>query len=288
MPAIDRESHQIGQAQERIVGQNTWPGLLSKNLTCVGLTDAGAGYDMQRPNPPTGHILVCHGGQGEVWIDGRWVQCVSGQAYVTPPLKPMAFRTLGKHRWQFAWAYMRAAKWPDDRVQAPILLELDTRPFVNALEGLYVESTRLRRIDRLDLWGELLSSYAKEIVTVDQSADPLWELWSDVDSRLSEPWTLDLLAESGGMSAEKLRTLSLLTMGCSPMRHVTHLRMRRAEALLTSTGAKVLSIAQQVGYQNGFAFSTAFRRWKGKSPRDCRRISHGDSPVPKQQTSKPH
>jgi transcriptional regulator GlxA family with amidase domain len=44
------------------------------------------------------------------------------------------------------------------------------------------------------------------------------------------------------------------------MQHVTHLRMRRAETLLQSTTAKLAVIARMVGYENVFAFSTAFRR----------------------------
>jgi AraC-like DNA-binding protein len=46
--------------------------------------------------------------------------------------------------------------------------------------------------------------------------------------------------------------------------------MRRAEAMLRSTPNKLFTIARAVGYDNVFAFSTAFRRWKGLPPNACR------------------
>lgn len=250
------------------MGLNEWPGLASRHLGWVGLTDAGPGYEMQRRNPPTAHLLVTFGGSGEVWLNGEWVRCSSGHAYFTPPFRPMGFRAIKNERWQIAWAYLigNAAEFSPTVTLSP----LDVRPFVGVIEGLHIESIQHVRTNRLELWGDLASSYAREIATGGESSDPLWELWSQVDSRLGETWTLRRLADRAGMSLETLRLLTIRTTGRSPMRHVTHLRMRRAETLLCSTEAKLFNIARQVGYDNVFAFSTAFRRWKGRAPSQCR------------------
>jgi transcriptional regulator GlxA family with amidase domain len=50
------------------------------------------------------------------------------------------------------------------------------------------------------------------------------------------------------------------------MEHVTHVRMRRADTLLQSTSVKIAAIARMAGYENEFAFSTAFRRAHGVPP----------------------
>jgi AraC-like DNA-binding protein len=268
MPPIDRDIHAIGQSHERIVSLRDWPGLEAKHLLWVGLTDAGPGYEMQRTNPPTGHVLASYGGSGEVWLDGEWVAYRSGHAYVAPPFQPMAFRTIAGQRWQFTWAYLIGDC--SDWVRKATMLAVDTRSLVGAIEGLYIESTRQARSDRMELWGGLVSSYAQEMATGSDAPDPLWELWAQVDARLSEPWTLPRLAERAEMSPEKLRLMTIRTTGRSPMRQVTHLRMRRAETLLSSTTHKLFSIATQIGYDNSFAFSTAFTRWKGCSPREYR------------------
>jgi transcriptional regulator GlxA family with amidase domain len=42
--------------------------------------------------------------------------------------------------------------------------------------------------------------------------------------------------------------------------------MRRAAELLTSSNAKIETIAAQVGYQNPFVFSTTFQRVMGWRP----------------------
>lgn len=227
---------------------------------------------MQRPRPPTGHLLISHGGAGQVWVDGQWRRCRAGEAYLAPPLAPMGFRTVARRRWQFAWVYLRA---PSDEPSPVIgtqasITNVDPRPIVNAIEGLYLEATALARVDRLGLWADLVNEYAREIARASEAIDPLWRLWADVDARLNEHWSLERLAAHATMRPEALRRLTLRTTGRSPMRQVTHLRMRRAEALLRSTGDKLFGIARQVGYQNTFAFSTAFNRWKGASPKACR------------------
>ena len=83
---------------------------------------------------------------------------------------------------------------------------------------------------------------------------------------LAHPWTLAQLADSAAMSAEHLRRLCRRQTGRGPMHQVTFLRMRRAATLLESTRHKVRAIARTVGYDNPFAFSTAFKRHLGASP----------------------
>jgi len=267
-----REVHLVADSQERVVGENLWPGLRRHNLSIVGLTDGGYGYEMQRLRPTAGHLLICYGGSGEVWVDGGWQPCGNGQAYIAPPLIPMGFRTVGRKRWQFGWVFLPVVDGqpPPITSKNPVLISIDPRPIVQAIEGLYLESAGSAHIDRLNLWGDLVSAYARDIARGCKEVDPLWQLWAEVDTRLSEPWTLDRLADRAGLMPESLRRQTLRTVGRSPMRQVTHLRMRRAEALLRSTHDKLFNIAAQVGYENPFAFSTAFRRWKGQSPKEFR------------------
>ena len=50
------------------------------------------------------------------------------------------------------------------------------------------------------------------------------------------------------------------------MQQVTHMRMSRAAALLESTPQKLQAVAAAIGYESAFTFSTAFKRWAGRSP----------------------
>ncbi|MDB5326534.1 MAG: AraC family transcriptional regulator, partial [Phycisphaerales bacterium] len=266
MAELIREIHRIGaDSPERLVPGNVCPGLKAWGLEISGLTDAGVGYEMVRPSPPHGHIVVCTGGRGEVWVDGDWQKCGPGQAYVTPPLSPMGFRTVPKYRWQFGWAFLLATPGEPSpvSVDSATLIRVDPRQFINVIEGLYLEASGPARAEHLELWAQIVSEYVRAIARSTGRPDPLWRLWADVDNALSEAWTLERLADRAGLRPEALRRTCLKHFGRSPMRQVTHLRMRRAEALLRSTSGKLFTIARQVGYHNSFAFSTAFRRWKG-------------------------
>ena len=59
----------------------------------------------------------------------------------------------------------------------------------------------------------------------------------------------------------------------SPMLYLTRWRMLLAGHRLREGGETVSAIAHAVGYESEAAFSTAFRRIKGRSPRQ-----HGDAP----------
>lgn len=264
--------HEVGDSPERIVAAAAWSGLASRRLSFLGLTDGGPGYHMQRPRPDAGHVVISFGGGGQVWCGGRWQSCSAGQAYLTPASVPMGFRTVGRRRWQFAWAYLPS--FPDlpepVSVLEPALTNIDPRPIVNAIEGLYLEVNGAARIARVELWADLVNRYIRELAAGGDESDPLWRLWAEVDARLGETWTLPRLAELAGHQPEALRRIALRTVGRSPMKQVTHLRMRRAEALLRATSDKLYNIARQVGYQNVFAFSTAFRRWNQQSPKSVR------------------
>jgi YesN/AraC family two-component response regulator len=55
------------------------------------------------------------------------------------------------------------------------------------------------------------------------------------------------------------------------MHHVTYLRMKHAASLLESTRDKIEAIAETVGYENPFVFSTTFKKWIGWRPSEYRR-----------------
>uniref|UniRef100_A0ACD5H004 Helix-turn-helix transcriptional regulator n=1 Tax=Desertifilum tharense IPPAS B-1220 TaxID=1781255 RepID=A0ACD5H004_9CYAN len=58
--------------------------------------------------------------------------------------------------------------------------------------------------------------------------------------------------------------------GTTVFGYLHHYRMERARSLLLKQQLSVTAIAHQVGYQNLCAFSTAFRKKFGVSPRALR------------------
>jgi AraC-like DNA-binding protein len=80
-------------------------------------------------------------------------------------------------------------------------------------------------------------------------------------------WTLQKLAERAGMSRSIFALKFKQTVGASPMEYLTRWRMLLAGDRLLNSSDPVSVIALSLGYESESAFSTAFKRVMGCSPR---------------------
>lgn len=85
-------------------------------------------------------------------------------------------------------------------------------------------------------------------------------------------WTLPELARASAMSRTAFATYFKGVAGIPPLTYLTEWRMRQADRALKKPGSSVARVAQAVGYGSEAAFSTAFKRVMGRSPRRDRRI----------------
>ena len=90
-----REMHIVGaDTPEKIISQKISPLMGTLHIGLAGVSDAGRDFSMVRLKPPYGHVVACFSGRGQVLVDGRWVTCGPGMAYLTPPDMPHAYRTI--------------------------------------------------------------------------------------------------------------------------------------------------------------------------------------------------
>ena len=80
-------------------------------------------------------------------------------------------------------------------------------------------------------------------------------------------WTIQKLAERVGMSRSTFALRFKETVGKSPMEYLTRWRMLIASDKLANSNEPVSTIAFGLGYESESAFSTAFKRVMGRSPR---------------------
>jgi len=80
-------------------------------------------------------------------------------------------------------------------------------------------------------------------------------------------WTLQALAQRAGMSRSTFAVRFKETVGKSPLEYLTRWRMLLAGDRLAGSGEPVSAIALSLGYDSESAFSTAFKRVMGCSPR---------------------
>jgi AraC-like DNA-binding protein len=264
-----RETHIIGEkTQEWVIHPEDCKAFQLHHIFVAGLSDVAVPYAMARQLPPHLHLLVCSDGEGVVLLDGEWKRCGPGQAYICPPGQPIAYHAVPRKVWKFAWVYYNspaAAKlYPGVRC---LLQTADPYPMETILRSLHREIQTHRDDAAVALWVHLLHTSClrllKDPLKNRFSLQPLWLL---VERNLAYPWDMKLLSKKAGMSEEHLRRLAWAEIGCSPMKHVTSLRMRQATLLFQATGLNVSAVAEAVGYKNAFAFSTAFKRQIGSSP----------------------
>ena len=85
-------------------------------------------------------------------------------------------------------------------------------------------------------------------------------------------WTLPALAAKAGMSRSRFARAFKATVGTPPLDYLTRWRMLLAGTRLTEGDQPLSSIALSLGYDSDSAFSTAFKRVMGCSPRAYARV----------------
>ncbi len=244
----------------------------------VGVCAARAPYRIVRMKQSGTYFMGCFGGEGRILVDGRWQVCRKGMACLLPPHMLNAFHAVSGKTWEFVWARYEPLKEQSGMVTAssPMLASFDALPLKHAVLGLHAEcSTESESAAAAHHWVELIQGHVLRFAQPWQMDDRLSLLWSRVENRLGEDWTVHTLAAEAHMSGEHLRRLCIQQLGRPPLRHLTWLRMRAAAAMLAESAEKVETVARAVGYLNPFVFSTSFKRWIGWRPSEHRMRAGG-------------
>lgn len=246
--------------------------LHQNNLLHVGIMDTTTPYRIVRTKQTSTYFLATFAGKGKVLIDGEWRVCGAGSACLLPAHTLNAFEAVRGSRWKFCWACydQSLGQRPISGCSSPVMARYDYTPFQHAINGLIHECEREAQPGIMQHWAELVHEYVLRFAQPLQQDDRLALLWDRVASNLAGDWTLARLIRESGYSREHLRRLCRSQLGRGPMHQVTNLRMRRAAELLTRTPQTIEAIAQEVGYQNAFVFSNAFKKWIGWRPSEYR------------------
>jgi AraC-like DNA-binding protein len=271
-----RETHIIGTGtREYLIAPQIARALALHQILLAGISYARPPFRFVRPRPQTRQVLACLEGCGEVLVDGQWRRCLPGEAYLTPARVMHAYHAIdgdGGRPWKICWVTYEVGneELAMPGREQPVLIEVDPHGLAAAIEGLYHECIGQAEETVMHLWAQLLHRNAQRLTGQGRFDGRLHRLWRIVDANLANSWRCEELAAAIDVSSEHLRRLCQQQFGHSPMKHVTALRMQRAMALLASDSFGVEAVARYVGYENPFAFSTAFKRYVGVAPSEYR------------------
>jgi AraC-like DNA-binding protein len=102
------------------------------------------------------------------------------------------------------------------------------------------------------------------------------EALSRMHGDIAQPWTVERLAQSAGMSRTDFAVRFKTLTGTTPLDYLGGWRMTVARNALRHSDEAIARIAERIGYQSETAFSAAFRRMVGESPGRFRTLSRSE------------
>jgi AraC-like DNA-binding protein len=98
------------------------------------------------------------------------------------------------------------------------------------------------------------------------STDIVLSIKRYIRAHISDPLTLDDLADDAGLSRYYFSRVFRRKTGITPMDYVRRLRVEAAQALILRTPLPLKAIAAQVGFCDEYHFSRVFRKETGQPP----------------------
>ncbi|MBU4199741.1 MAG: AraC family transcriptional regulator [Verrucomicrobia bacterium] len=277
-----REIHIIGlRCRERFLPLLKDGPLRQAGVLLAGVSDLKGKYVISRSTPGFCLVLGTLAGQARLFTPQKKCRLTPLNLLVAPAGSHYRYELVGGKLWRIVWFHLAPSAHPE---------------WFKHLKGLtVVPSFEIQHLEReaLDLVDEnerrqfmaFQARQAKEeyltvqlqriFLTISGSAPRsydtvLCEIWRKVMDQPARKWSLRELADIAGYSAGHLNRLCRCQYGHAAIKHLTELKMQYACNLLSQGILKVQTVAEKCGYQNEFAFSTAFKRHFNVPPRQIK------------------
>ncbi|MBB5350428.1 AraC-like DNA-binding protein [Haloferula luteola] len=237
----------------------------------LGIVRAVAPYRFERKRIPQPIFLACAGGLGRVKTGGHWMELPPGTATLLPAGKAAAYHAVvGEAPWSLVWlCFGKGSRVPE--ASRTGRREFEVRPLFHAVECLLAECGGSH-----DSWlvrqslGMIERMVGRFISPLPEMAR-FYSAWELIETELDGHWELSSMSRLAACSSEQFRRLCQREFATSPRRHLTRLRLTRAKRGLLESRRSIEDLAHEAGYSDPWAFTDAFRKHHGVTPRDLRR-----------------
>jgi AraC-like DNA-binding protein len=214
---------------------------------------------------------------GRGWVDcgaGTALEADSGTLLVMENARIHHYRCAGR-AWHFWWFEFAAA--------TPLPLRLHQRLAVTPREGelqsLQDVFANLRREPPVQrslasaAFAHMLHRWAADaqsqlVCSPHQAA--ITQVIAQMHTRPDGPWAVDEMARTAGLCTRRFRQVFRTATGQSPKRFHDAIRLELGRQFLLATPAKLVDIAERLGFSSAFHFSRAFHQRYGMPPSACR------------------
>lgn len=264
--------------------------IMNRKTSSKELYLLSCGYEKCSPGhsygPGIRHYYTIHfilSGQGHFFVNNSHYKLHHGQCFLIPPDIATFYKAEPSDPWAYAWIcfggeaagqFLSHCRLSAD---APIQAVPSCKPYKEAIFGMmqhtkltpanecYIQSGLYRIMamleEQLDASYNLIESndnmYITQAVAYIKNSTSLDITVKDICSYLhiSRSYLFDLFQKH---------------LNISPQEFIICAKVNNARELLTLTDIPVADIASLSGYKNPFAFSRAFKRQTGESPREYR------------------
>lgn len=254
-------------------------------LTDCGVMFAGVAhlrppYAIHRFLPHCHTLVYTLSGEGTLLTEGQRHSLCSHTLWIGPA-NIEHFYEIKKAPWSIAWLCLI----PENKLRfSPAHAKV-----FNTHSPCEIDHAFRQAIDECDTrsvhYSAMVEAYAHLILQLlkrDLNVNPLQpldsrqikfdQLMREVRNNPAKKWTCDELRKTAQLPVanDRFRQLCQTYTGTSPRELLVSIRLKIASELLLETDYCIYTIAAMVGYENEYAFSTAFRRVIGVSPREYR------------------
>lgn len=255
----------------------------------MGYYERAAGHAMQRHADEHSDclLLYCQQGQGAVQACGQHWLVQPGSLLVLPAGIAHAYAADGVRPWSLFWVHAKGqqlAIFLNDLLagQSLACLALGIQPALLA-DWRALLDARSPSFEPLML--QLAAARLRQLLVhlallAGRSQSPrsrldIQALQQYMLAKLSEPLSLEQLADKAGLEKYHFAKTFKRLAGQAPLQYFLHLRMQRACEWLDEGEARVADIAQRLGYDDAGYFSRQFHQVIGLSPSAYRALKRG-------------
>ena len=223
------------------------------------------------------YLLILIEGSFDVYLNGKIVPISEGDAIIFPPNERFIYSKSQEENVYYLWTHFTGsyAECLIKKLGLPlnsIIKNADCAQAVSAFENAF--ELTLKNSSFIDselsvFINNLLINIAKSLKS-ESSEKHIAKSLTIINESFSSDIAIAELANAENLSVSRYNYVFKKSMGVSPLKYITSLRMSKAKYLLKNTDLTVSQIANECGYSDSHFFHRIFKNENEMTPKQYR------------------